>query len=116
MLSLQLLAYLSKYPHVRQAFYKPRLSFHPATAVPQTQTQASSSSTTSDAWRKSGASAAASSLLSLSSGPIHDLKKDLGFFKTLTGRSKEEPKEKEKAADDECVFARGEIHVQAKPE
>ncbi|PCH42702.1 hypothetical protein WOLCODRAFT_132497 [Wolfiporia cocos MD-104 SS10] len=32
LLSLQLLAYLSKYPHVRQAFYKPRTSFHPATA------------------------------------------------------------------------------------
>lgn len=33
LLSLQLLAYLSKYPHVRQAFYKQRLSFHPATAT-----------------------------------------------------------------------------------
>ncbi|KZT65888.1 hypothetical protein DAEQUDRAFT_493749 [Daedalea quercina L-15889] len=32
LLSLQLLAYLSKYPHVRQAFYKPRTTFHPATA------------------------------------------------------------------------------------
>lgn len=32
LLSLQLLAYLSKYPHVRQAFYKPRSTFHPATA------------------------------------------------------------------------------------
>ncbi|KAJ8468702.1 hypothetical protein ONZ45_g17151 [Pleurotus djamor] len=32
LLSLQLLAYLSKYPHVRQAFYKPRVSFHPASA------------------------------------------------------------------------------------
>lgn len=32
LLSLQLLAYLSKYPHVRQAFYKPRATFHPATA------------------------------------------------------------------------------------
>lgn len=31
LLALQLLAYLSKYPHVRQAFYKPRQSFHPAT-------------------------------------------------------------------------------------
>ncbi|KAI0293510.1 hypothetical protein B0F90DRAFT_1822026 [Multifurca ochricompacta] len=31
--ALQLLAYLSKYPHVRQAFYQPRTSFHPATAV-----------------------------------------------------------------------------------
>ncbi|KAG1741586.1 hypothetical protein EDD22DRAFT_307406 [Suillus occidentalis] len=30
--SLQLLAYLSKYPHVRQAFYKQRPSFHPAAA------------------------------------------------------------------------------------
>ncbi|KAG6849176.1 hypothetical protein H0H93_010741 [Arthromyces matolae] len=30
LLSLQLLAYLSKYPHVRQAFYKPRTTFHPA--------------------------------------------------------------------------------------
>ncbi|KAH7907208.1 hypothetical protein BJ138DRAFT_988109, partial [Hygrophoropsis aurantiaca] len=33
LLSLQLLAYLSKYPHVRQAFYKPRASFHPASAT-----------------------------------------------------------------------------------
>ena len=32
LLSLQLLAYLSKYPHVRQAFYQPRLCFHPASA------------------------------------------------------------------------------------
>lgn len=30
LLSLQLLAYLSKYPHVRQAFYKQRATFHPA--------------------------------------------------------------------------------------
>ncbi|KAL4243592.1 MYND-type zinc finger protein samB [Abortiporus biennis] len=35
LLSLQLLAYLSKYPHVRQAFYKPRVSFHPAAAQQQ---------------------------------------------------------------------------------
>ncbi|KAJ3773776.1 hypothetical protein FB446DRAFT_600920, partial [Lentinula raphanica] len=34
LLSLQLLAYLSKYPHVRQAFYKKRDSFHPASAAP----------------------------------------------------------------------------------
>lgn len=32
LLSLQLLAYLSKDAYVRQAFYKPRTSFHPATA------------------------------------------------------------------------------------
>ncbi|KAH6901333.1 hypothetical protein BKA70DRAFT_1374849 [Coprinopsis sp. MPI-PUGE-AT-0042] len=30
LLALQLLAYLSKYPHVRQAFYKSRVTFHPA--------------------------------------------------------------------------------------
>lgn len=37
LLSLQLLAYLSKYPHVRQAFYKSRSSFHPASVgVPNT--------------------------------------------------------------------------------
>ena len=37
LLSLQLLAYLSKYPHVRQAFYKSRGSFHPASVgVPNT--------------------------------------------------------------------------------
>jgi len=29
LLSLQLLAYLSKYPHVRQAFHRPREPFHP---------------------------------------------------------------------------------------
>jgi hypothetical protein len=33
LLSLQLLAYLSKYPHVRQAFYKPRAVFNPALQV-----------------------------------------------------------------------------------
>ena len=32
LLSLQLLVYLSKYPYVRQAFYKPRVMFHPASA------------------------------------------------------------------------------------
>ncbi|EMD33351.1 hypothetical protein CERSUDRAFT_108147 [Gelatoporia subvermispora B] len=32
LLGLQLLAYLSKYPHVRQAFYKQRPSFHSAAA------------------------------------------------------------------------------------
>lgn len=39
LLGLQLLAYLSKYPHVRQAFYKPRQSFHPATLAHQQQQQ-----------------------------------------------------------------------------
>ena len=33
LLSLQLLAYLTKYPHVRQAFYKPRAVFNPTLQV-----------------------------------------------------------------------------------
>lgn len=33
LLSLQLLAYLSKYPHVRQAFHRPRDPFHPNVAL-----------------------------------------------------------------------------------
>ncbi|KAF9068687.1 hypothetical protein BDP27DRAFT_1421677 [Rhodocollybia butyracea] len=45
LLSLQLLAYLSKYPHVRQAFYKKRDSFHPASAVPVGSAAVSSSGT-----------------------------------------------------------------------
>ena len=32
LLSLQLSAYFSKYPHCRQGLYKPRTSFRPATA------------------------------------------------------------------------------------
>ncbi|KAH8104347.1 hypothetical protein DFH11DRAFT_1883474 [Phellopilus nigrolimitatus] len=69
-----LLAYLSEYPHVRQAFYKPRLSFHPATA-------------TGGAWTRTGATTSAHSAATASA----DLKKD-GFFKALTGRGKEKKK------------------------
>ena len=56
LLALQLLAYLSKYPHVRQAFYKPRVTFHPASAqqspndvryVPGGRSSTASSSSTS---------------------------------------------------------------------
>ncbi|EIW51458.1 uncharacterized protein TRAVEDRAFT_107632, partial [Trametes versicolor FP-101664 SS1] len=52
LLSLQLLAYLSKYPHCREAFYTMRPSFHPATlqlASEGRYGQASSSNTTSGA-------------------------------------------------------------------
>ncbi|KAJ7669229.1 hypothetical protein DFH06DRAFT_1180326 [Mycena polygramma] len=41
LLSLQLLAYLSKYPHVRQAFYKRRNGFHPASALAMAAAKAS---------------------------------------------------------------------------
>lgn len=88
LLSLQLLAYLSKYPHVRQAFYKPRLSFHPATALAQghTSTNAGTSGPTKDSlnWKKTGAATGPGSQT-----VIVDPKKDLGFFKSLAGRGKE---------------------------
>ncbi|KAH8103715.1 hypothetical protein DFH11DRAFT_1884036 [Phellopilus nigrolimitatus] len=91
-----LLAYLSKYPHVRQAFYKPRLSFHPATATgsagtPSTSATAAgardSSSWRGGAWTRTGTTASAHSAATASA----DLKKD-GFFKALTGRGKEKEK------------------------
>lgn len=46
LMSLQLLAYLSKYPHVRQAFYTQRVGFHPVTiaaALAQCQQPATAS-------------------------------------------------------------------------
>ncbi|THU90395.1 hypothetical protein K435DRAFT_728374 [Dendrothele bispora CBS 962.96] len=46
LLSLQLLAYLSKYPHVRQAFYKKRDRFHPASGIPPGSSTSSSLSMT----------------------------------------------------------------------
>ncbi|OCB89318.1 hypothetical protein A7U60_g3519 [Sanghuangporus baumii] len=93
LLGLQLLAYLSKYPHVRQAFYKPRLSFHPATAISQgqdAQTMGSSS------WRKIGAGSSAGVVPAVTA--TADVKKDTGFFKALTGRGKEKEKDKQSAS------------------
>ncbi len=83
LLSLQLLAYLSKYPHVRQAFYKPRVSFHPATAALY-----SGSTTSSASADASGLSMAISK--SGSATPSADTKESSFFnFKTITGRGKE---------------------------
>ncbi|KAH8104374.1 hypothetical protein DFH11DRAFT_124112 [Phellopilus nigrolimitatus] len=45
LLSLQLFAYHSKYSHVRQASYKPRLSFRPATAIGSAGTPSTSAAT-----------------------------------------------------------------------
>lgn len=56
--ALQLLAYLSKYPHVRQAFYQPRVSFHPATAT--LKPQANQQQTTPTAGPSRGKDAATS--------------------------------------------------------
>ncbi|TFK52053.1 hypothetical protein OE88DRAFT_1735055 [Heliocybe sulcata] len=92
LLSLQLLAYLSKYPHVRQAFYKPLASFHPAT-VNLTQRngyQATVGSSVS-ASAASGSSLAtpASHTVGLGSTPSKEIH---GFFKSL-GRGKEKEKQ-----------------------
>ena len=72
--ALQLLAYLSKYPHVRQAFYQPRTSFHPATATlrpqaPQQQQQQQQSSVQAAAGPSRGSA---------------------GFFKAFASRSGKE--------------------------
>ena len=71
--ALQLLAYLSKYPHVRQAFYQPRTSFHPATAT--MRPQATAATTTQQTAGPSSRAAATSST---------------GFFKAFASRSGKE--------------------------
>ncbi|TDL16402.1 hypothetical protein BD410DRAFT_844448 [Rickenella mellea] len=83
LLSLQLLAYLSKYPHVRQAFYKPRTSFHPATAqLPRSQPFGTA------VPRVALASATATAATGGAGGDPS--KKDPGFFKPFTVRGKEQ--------------------------
>jgi hypothetical protein len=68
--ALQLLAYLSKYPHVRQAFYQPRTSFHPATATLRPQATPSSQQSV------------------LAAGPSS--RGSSGFFKAFASRSGKE--------------------------
>ena len=94
LLSLQLLAYLSKYPHVRQAFYKPRLSFHPATAQVQLQPSGSSVSAfvADEAASRSSFLSRYGVLGQANIGQTTSIdfpKKELNFLKTLTGRGKE---------------------------
>ena len=84
-----MLAYLSKYPHVRQTFYKLRLSFHPATAMAQGQNVQSAESS---AWRKTGAGSSSNAVPAAAAAV--DSKEDTGFFRLLTGRGKEKEKEK----------------------
>ena len=88
LLSLQLLAYLSKYPHCRQAFYKPRTSFHPATAQLSNEGRyGQPSSSSSRAAGGSGASSASSSSTNVNSTrEVHPLVK---VFNNATGRGKE---------------------------
>ncbi|KAE9406704.1 hypothetical protein BT96DRAFT_1014663 [Gymnopus androsaceus JB14] len=90
LLSLQLLAYLSKYPHVRQAFYKKRDSFHPASATPV-----------------GGSAVSTSTTLPSTPGPSrtgkekepNKMKESSGFFRafasaTIRGKDKERANEK----------------------
>ena len=74
--ALQLLAYLSKYPHVRQAFYQPRASFHPATATLRPQ------ATTSTPQQAVSPTAGPSSRGTSSTST--------GFFKAFASRSGKE--------------------------
>lgn len=80
LLALQLLAYLSKYPHVRQAFYKPRPSFHPATLQ---------ENVADDQWWKSQAG---TSVLKPQATVVAPIKESNSFFKAFTGRGKEKEK------------------------
>lgn len=83
LLSLQLLAYLSKYPHVRQAFYKSRSTFHPASANLSNTRPGLQSVTGSNAAGPSRSSVSASS------------KESHSFFRAFSSASSR-GKEKEK--------------------
>jgi hypothetical protein len=85
LLALQLLAYLSKYPHVRQAFYKPRPSFHPATLQQD--------GNSNDDWWKSQAGPS-SSKQSAPTPPAKETNPFMKAFASATGRGKEKEKEK----------------------
>ncbi|KAI8995708.1 hypothetical protein BD414DRAFT_480355 [Trametes punicea] len=100
LLSLQLLAYLSKYPHCREAFYTMRPSFHPATLQLANDSRFAQSS----ASGANGvlASTATSSRVAQAShtGSLSSAKDPHPFvkaFNTATGRGKEKEKEKDKS-------------------
>ncbi|KAF8628607.1 hypothetical protein AX15_003813 [Amanita polypyramis BW_CC] len=84
LLGLQLLAYLSKYPHVRQAFYKPRSSFHPASLglhqAGQAEVGAGLSTREKEKQREAG------SMIPGGMGPSGSAGQ--GFFKSLAGRGR----------------------------
>ncbi|KIK39596.1 hypothetical protein CY34DRAFT_808121 [Suillus luteus UH-Slu-Lm8-n1] len=82
--SLQLLAYLSKYPHVRQAFYKQRPSFHPA-----------ASNISPRAQQQSVAGPSGTRNISAPPPSTPPAKEQYGFFRVLasaTARGKEKEK------------------------
>ena len=111
LLALQLLAYLSKYPHVRQAFYKPRPSFHPATIMQGQQgvghsttqgpgQQSGSAPGDEQLWSQAGPSTAKPSSASASppaaattpTASIRETNPFLKAFASATGRGKEKEK------------------------
>ncbi len=96
LLSLQLLAYLSKYPHCRQAFYKPRASFHPATAQLSNDGRFGSASGPGSSASSSSKVTAGSSTSASSATPAKDVNPFMKAFNSATGRGKE--KERASAA------------------
>ncbi|KAI0926308.1 hypothetical protein AcV5_008803 [Taiwanofungus camphoratus] len=98
LLGLQLLAYLSKYPHVRQAFYKPRTTFHPATA----QLASSDGRYAQPAAGPSGSGSrvtAANNTLA-SPPPVKEPNTFMKAFASATGRGKEKEKASMAAGSD----------------
>ncbi|GJE85597.1 zinc finger MYND domain-containing protein [Phanerochaete sordida] len=85
LLALQLLAYLSKYPHVRQAFYKQRPSFHPATLQQDPNNN--------EDWWKNQASSS-SNKQATAPAPAKETNAFMKAFNSATGRGKEKEKEK----------------------
>ncbi|GBE87751.1 hypothetical protein SCP_1104280 [Sparassis crispa] len=97
LLSLQLLAYLSKYPYVRQAFYKPRPTFHPASLNYPTgdgrvsQAVPGPSGTRSSMTNPSSSSSVSGSSSSVQT-PVKEPNSFLRAFASATGRGKEKEK------------------------
>ncbi|KAI0350438.1 hypothetical protein OH77DRAFT_1431059 [Trametes cingulata] len=108
LLSLQLLAYLSKYPHCREAFYTMRPSFHPATLQLANEARYGQSSSSGSNGASSSAASSASASASSSSSRVAQAANAGGSssnkdphpfvkaFNNATGRGKE--KEKERAS------------------
>lgn len=92
LLGLQLLAYLSKYPHVRQAFYKQRPSFHPATA----QLYSGGNQPVAGPSGSGSGSKAASAGSSVT--PTKEPNSFMKAFQSATGRGKEKEKASTPAA------------------
>ncbi|KAI0364252.1 hypothetical protein BV20DRAFT_974684 [Pilatotrama ljubarskyi] len=102
LLSLQLLAYLSKYPHCREAFYTMRPSFHPATLQLAHEGRYGQSSSSGSNGASSSTSVSASSSSSRvaqasnasSSSSNKDPHPFVKAFNNATGRGKEKEKER----------------------